>query len=139
MACYCFLALLSLVLICFQNTFSFYTSLSSKTVYNNIAVQSQLILQLQAELRGQSIKDVKIKRAKMILLGSSKSYILFPNFRQLEMVFYYQNCSDILWEKIVLVIEKNFWNSRLKAEKFSKILRSLEQFIQTVKGQNSFW
>ena len=24
-------------------------------------------------------------------------------------------------------------------EKFAKILRSLEQFIQTVKGQNNFW
>ena len=33
-----------------------------------------------------------------------------------EMVFCYQNCSDLLWEKIVLVIEKNFWSSRLKAE-----------------------
>ena len=33
-----------------------------------------------------------------------------------EMVFCYQNCSDLLWEKIVLVIEKNFWNSRMKAE-----------------------
>ena len=32
------------------------------------------------------------------------------------MVFCYQNCSDLLWEKCVLVIEKNFWNSRLKAE-----------------------
>ena len=32
------------------------------------------------------------------------------------MVFCYQNCSDLLWEKIVLVIGKNFWNSRLKAE-----------------------
>ena len=32
------------------------------------------------------------------------------------MVFCYQNCSDLLWEKIVLVIEKNFWNSRLKAK-----------------------
>ena len=32
------------------------------------------------------------------------------------MVFYYQNCPDLLWEKIVLVIEKNFWNLRLKAE-----------------------
>ena len=37
-----------------------------------------------------------------------------------KMVFCYQNCSDPLWEKIVLVIEKNFWNSRLKAEKFQK-------------------
>ena len=31
-------------------------------------------------------------------------------------VFCYQNCSDLLWEKIVLVIEKNFWNSRQKAK-----------------------
>ena len=39
-----------------------------------------------------------------------------------EMVFCYSNCSDLLWEKIVLVIEKNFWNSRLKAENFQKVL-----------------
>ena len=45
------------------------------------------------------------------------------------MVFCYQNCSDPLWEKCVLVIEKNF----------SKFLRSLEQFIQTVEGQDKFW
>ena len=32
------------------------------------------------------------------------------------LVFCYQNCSDLLWEKNVLVIEKNFWNSRLKAK-----------------------
>ena len=31
-----------------------------------------------------------------------------------------QNCSDLLWEKIVQVIEKNFWNSRLKAENLQK-------------------
>jgi hypothetical protein len=48
---------------------------------------------------------------------------------QSKMVFCYQNCSDLLWEKNVLVIEKNFWNSRLKAENL-KILRSLERFIQ---------
>ena len=35
-----------------------------------------------------------------------------------NVVLCYQNCSDLLWEKIVLVIEKNFWNSRLKAENF---------------------
>ena len=27
-----------------------------------------------------------------------------------RLVFCYQNCSDLLWEKIVLLIEKNFWN-----------------------------
>ena len=34
--------------------------------------------------------------------------------RKKKMVFCYQNCSALLWGKIVLVIEKNFWNSRLK-------------------------
>ena len=43
----------------------------------------------------------------------------------LEMVFCYQNCSELLWEKIVLVIKK--------------FLRSLKQFFQAVKGQNNFW
>ena len=33
-----------------------------------------------------------------------------------EMAFCYKNCSDLLWEKIILVIEKISWNSRLKAE-----------------------
>ena len=43
------------------------------------------------------------------------------------MVFCYQTCSDLLWEKIVLVIEKNFWNSRLKARifKFFEITRTI--------------
>ena len=37
-----------------------------------------------------------------------------------RIVFCYQNCSDLLWEKIVLVIEKNFWNSRLQAKNLQK-------------------
>ena len=62
------------------------------------------------------------------------------NFRCLdtkeeERVFSFENCSDLLWEVIVLMIE----NSRLKAENFAKFLGSLLQFIQTVKGQNNFW
>ena len=35
-----------------------------------------------------------------------------------SMVFCYQNCSDLLWEKNILVIENNFWNLRLKAGNF---------------------
>ena len=55
-----------------------------------------------------------------------------------KIVFCYQNCSELLWEKIVLVMEKTFeiWNWR---PRICEILRSLEQFIQTVKGQNNFW
>ena len=37
---------------------------------------------------------------------------------RLQISFCYQNFSDLLWEKIVLVIEKIFWKSRLKAENF---------------------
>ena len=32
------------------------------------------------------------------------------------MLLCFQNCSDPLWEKIVVVIEKNFWSLRLNAE-----------------------
>ena len=33
-----------------------------------------------------------------------------------KMVFCYRNFSHLPWEKIVLVIDKNFWNSNLKAK-----------------------
>ena len=40
-------------------------------------------------------------------------------------------------------MKKQSDNLKLKFEaegrEFTKILRSLEQFIQTVKGQNNFW
>ena len=56
-----------------------------------------------------------------------------------EMVFCYRNCSDQLREKIVLVIEKKLLKFEAEGQEFAKFLRSLEQFIQTVKGQNNFW
>ena len=40
--------------------------------------------------------------------------------KEIAMVLCYQNCSDLLRDRIVLVIEKNFWNSRLKAENLQK-------------------
>ena len=36
------------------------------------------------------------------------------------MIFRFQNYSNLLWEKIVLVIKKNFWNLRLKAKNLQK-------------------
>ena len=41
-----------------------------------------------------------------------------------------KNCSSD-WEKL-LKFEAEGWE-------FAKFLRSLEQFVQTVKGQNNFW
>ena len=45
----------------------------------------------------------------------SRIRIQLKNIKK-KMVFCYQNCFDLLCEKIVLLIEKNFGNSRLKAE-----------------------
>ena len=51
-----------------------------------------------------------------------------------RMVFCYQNCFDLLWEKIVLVFEKNFWNLRLKkilVINFKYILLSLNVSLKS--------
>ena len=54
------------------------------------------------------------------------------------MVFCYQNCSDLQWEKIVLVIEKNFPGWRPRISKIFEITRTIhsnsegsEQFLIT--------
>ena len=46
------------------------------------------------------------------------------------MVFFYQNCS--------IDREKNF-KFKAEGQEFAKVLRSLEQFVQTVKGKNNVW
>ena len=56
-----------------------------------------------------------------------------------EMVFCYQNCSDLLWEKICSSDQEKLLKFEAECQEFAKILRSLEQFIQTVNGQNNFW
>ena len=56
---------------------------------------------------------------KLISFLQSSNALILLNFStklQLNMVFFCQNCSDSLWEKIVLVMEKKIWNLRLKAK-----------------------
>ena len=53
------------------------------------------------------------------------------------MVFCYQNCSYLMWEKIVQVIEKKKLKFEAEGQEFAKFSRSLEQLIQIV-GQNNF-
>ena len=50
------------------------------------------------------------------------------------MVFCYQNCSDLLWEKNCSSDREKLLKFEAESREFSKSLRSLEQFIQTVKG-----
>ena len=64
--------------------------------------------------------DLTSYRKRILMFGK----LMSPSKGQIiseEMVFCYQNCSDLLWERILLVIEKNFWNSRLKAVNLQKI------------------
>ena len=55
------------------------------------------------------------------------------------MVFCNQNCSDLLWEKYILVYREKRLKFEAEGQEIAKFLRSLEQFIQQVKGQNNFW
>ena len=45
--------------------------------------------------------------------------MVFDDLEQ-EIVFCLQNCSDLLWEKNVLVIKKNVWHLKLKDENLQK-------------------
>ena len=56
-----------------------------------------------------------------------------------KMVFCYQNCSDLLWKKNCSSDREKLLKFQAEGREFAKFLRLLEQFIQTVKGQNNFW
>ena len=44
-----------------------------------------------------------------------------------EFVFCCQNCPDLLWEKIVIMIKKNFWKFKAKGWELANLLVFLEQ------------
>ena len=52
-----------------------------------------------------------------------------------DLVFCFQNCSDLLWEK---KIEKNFWTSRLKAENLQKNWDHLNNLFEEWKVRTIF-
>ena len=56
-----------------------------------------------------------------------------------KMVFGYQNSSDILWEKKCSSDREKLLKFEAEGREFANFFRPLEQFIQTVKGQNNFW
>ena len=59
------------------------------------------------------------------------SFVPYLNILGQEMVFCYKNCSDLLWEKLL--------KFETDGREFAKFGGSLEQFIETVKGQYNFW
>ena len=96
--------------------------------------QSPLLLSLLKEypkvIYWRTLTTVRVRLSKLLVsfsfstfwnnvgqFGCLRKLVFGKNCRYiLKMVFCYQTCSDLLWEKIVLVVEKIFWNSRLKAE-----------------------
>ena len=79
-------------------------------------------------------------------LRRPQNFAIAPSYfwRYLKMVFCHQNCSDLLWEKIVLVIEKNFWNSRLKAKNFQKFWDHFNNLfkqwkVRTISGNRTLF
>ena len=56
-----------------------------------------------------------------------------------KMVSCYQNCSDLLWKKNCSSDREKLLKFEAEGWELVKFLRSLEQFIQTVKGQNNYW
>ena len=51
----------------------------------------------------------------------------------------YQNCSDLSVGKKCFLDREKLLKFEAECREFSKVWRSLEQFIQIVKGQNNFW
>ena len=64
----------------------------------------------------------KFKHCMLHKIGILLSKLFWPTVRK-------NHSSD--WEKLL--------KFEAEGREFAKILRSLEQFIQTVKGQNNFW
>ena len=60
--------------------------------------------------------------------------IKIPTTIRLYYVIYFSFSNGILLPKLFLPTVRKSCSSD-----FAKILRQLEQFIQTVKGQNNFW
>ena len=55
-----------------------------------------------------------------------------------KMIFCFQNWSDLLWEKIGSSDREKLLKFEAEGWEFAYFLRSQEQFIQTVKGNNNF-
>ena len=55
------------------------------------------------------------------------------------MVFCFQNCFDLLWEKKSFSNQEKLLKFKAEGQEFAKILRLIEQFIGTVKGKKNFW
>ena len=74
---------------------------------------------------------------RVLEITKGVAWIQFQGMQRLcesEMIFCYQNCSDILWEKKCSSDRGKLLKFEAEGQEFAKFLKSLEQFIQTIKG-----
>ena len=90
-------------------------------IWNDTYCEPVLLIHVNTTIIFKTDGDMQIPTFWQGLWCSHASAVLAPG-------------SHTLWVKNGLGIVKNVCNSRLKA----KLLRSLEQFIQTVKGKHNF-
>ena len=64
----------------------------------------------------KQLKVRKLEKNNWVVKAFRKKFKKTLTPCTLERVFCFQNCSDLQREKIVLVIKKSFWNSRLKVK-----------------------
>ena len=105
-----------------------------KLQLQTIAKQKSTLWRVADVFRQTSLTNVPNNRYETIIYSRK----IFSSFH-LEIVFCFQNWSDLLWEKIVPATEKKLLEFDVDGREFAKNLRSLEQGIWTVKGQNNFW
>ena len=101
-------------------------------IHNFFFIQDQALQQLLHLVLTQQLY-ITLQQKKLMLKSTQLTYFWVSLiFFHVKTVF----CSDLLWEKIILVIEKKLLTFETEGWEFAKFLRSLEQFIHTVKGQN---
>ena len=114
----------------------FYFALSSyciyfpTCVYQKSSVCVKLIWKLSQCAKTEWVRRIwKMLPAALLILYVVENSREFTYFFFLIWIWYFVTYYYLLWEKNVLVIEKNFWNSRLKAK---NLQISLSQKVRTI-------
>ena len=60
------------------------------------------------------------------------------SFSSQKLVFFFQNCSDLLWQKSCSSDKEKKMKFKAEGQELAKCLKSLDHFFVT-EGQNNFW
>ena len=85
--------------------------------------------------------DFRTLREQIYFLGNATraAFVVFHLFLLLMKWYFVTKIVLTYCEKIVLVIEKNFWNSKLKAENLKKLWDHYRTICSNNETQINFW